>query len=141
MPTTRGKVASNHDERDPYLDLVREFPLRPLRSEADLDAAVAMIDRLSDREELAPEEDDYLEVLATLVETYETEHEPEPVVSAADMLRHLIAAKGVTQAKVAGATGVNESTLSEILSGKREVSRKVMRALADYFCVDPAVFL
>ena len=43
-------------------------------------------------------------------------------------LLHLIAAKGVTQAKVAGATGVTESTLSEILSGKREVSRKVMRS-------------
>jgi HTH-type transcriptional regulator / antitoxin HigA len=126
---------------NPYLDLVREFPLRPIRADADLDRAVAMLDRLSDRESLAPEEDDYLEVLATLVEAYETAHEPEPVVSAAEMLRHLIEAKGVTQAEVAGATGVNESTISEVLSGKREVGRKVMHALADYFRVDPAVFL
>ena len=140
MPTTRGKVVSG-DNRGPYLDLVRELPLRPLRSEADLDRAIAMIDRLSDRASLAPEEDDYLEVLAVLVEAYETEHEPEPVVSTAAMLRHLIEAKGVTQAEVAGATGAGESTISEVLSGKREVSRKVMRALADYFRVDPAVFL
>ena len=141
MPTTPDKVVSNHDERDLYMDLIREFPLRPLRSDAELDRAVAMIDRLSDREELAPEEEDYLDVLAGLVEAYETEHDPEPVVSAADMLRLLIEAKGVTQAKVAGATNLNESTISEILSGKREVSRKAMHAFADYFHVDPAVFV
>ncbi|MBV8318931.1 MAG: helix-turn-helix domain-containing protein [Planctomycetaceae bacterium] len=141
MPATPDKVASNHDERDLYMVLIQEFPLRPLRSDAELERAIAMLDRLSDREELALEEEDYVDVLTDLVETYETEHDPEPVVSAADMLRHLIEAKGVTQAKVAGATGVNESTISEILSGKREVSRKAMHALADYFRVDPAVFI
>jgi HTH-type transcriptional regulator/antitoxin HigA len=38
---------------DQYLDLVRRFPLRPLRGDADLDAAIAMIDSLIDRPKLA----------------------------------------------------------------------------------------
>jgi HTH-type transcriptional regulator / antitoxin HigA len=126
---------------DLYLELVKEFPLRPIRTDDDLGRAIAMIDRLSDRDSLAPEEDDYMDVLCGLVELYETENDPEPMVSAADMLRHLIEAKGVNQTQVASATGVNESTISEILTGKRAISRKVMRTFADYFRVDPAVFI
>jgi HTH-type transcriptional regulator/antitoxin HigA len=138
MPKTNKSAEGG---RDLYLDLVREFPLRPIRSDGELGRAIAMIDRLSDRESLATEEEDYMDVLAGLVELYETENDPEPVVSAADMLRHLIESKGVNQLKVAAATGVNESTISEILASKRKVSRKVMYAFADYFRVDPAVFI
>src|SRR5205823_5286538 len=84
-----------------YLALIREFPLRPIRSEAELDQAIAVIDALSDRAELAPEERDYLLVLADLIERYEEEHHPMPPVSGAAMLRHLIEAKGATQVQVA----------------------------------------
>ena len=34
---------------DRYLDLVRQFPLRPLRTDGDLDAAIAAINSLIDR--------------------------------------------------------------------------------------------
>ncbi len=40
---------------DQYLELLRGFPLRPLRSDADLDAAIAMIDSLIDRTTTAME--------------------------------------------------------------------------------------
>src|SRR5436190_11985998 len=81
---------------DRYLDLVRRFPLRPLRSDADLDAAVAVVDLLLDREELTPPEQDYLDVLGDLVEAYEEEAIPIKAVSDAEMLRFLIEQKGVT---------------------------------------------
>src|SRR5438034_531118 len=61
---------------DRYLDLVRQFPLRPLRSDADLDAAVAAIDGLLDRPKLTAPERDYLDVLSDLVEAYEAETIP-----------------------------------------------------------------
>src|SRR2546430_10952534 len=47
---------------DRYLDLVRRFPLRPLRTEADLDAAIAAMDALPDRPVLTAPEQDYLDV-------------------------------------------------------------------------------
>ena len=49
-----------------YLKLILIFPLRPLRSDADLDRAVDMVDALTDQKDLAPEEADYLEVLGRL---------------------------------------------------------------------------
>jgi HTH-type transcriptional regulator/antitoxin HigA len=138
---TKTKMPSAPRGRDLYLELVREFPLRPLRSEPELDRAIAVIDSLSDREDLAPGERDYLLVLARLIEDYETEHAPPARASGGDVLRLLIEANDRTQARVAADTGVSESSLSEILSGKRPISRKAMKALAGYFHVDPAVFI
>ena len=84
-----------------YLKLVRTFPLRPIRSDDSLDRAIAVINSLLDRDDLSPAEADYLDVLSDLVERYETEEHPMEDVSDADMLQHLIEAKGVTQAEVA----------------------------------------
>ena len=126
---------------DRYFDLVRGFPLRPIRTDAELDRAVVLIDSLIDRERLEPDEQDYLDVLADQVERYESERHPLPAVSEADMLRHLVEARGVTQLKLATETSIAESTISNILSGKRGMSRKHIETLAAYFKVSPAVFL
>src|SRR5262249_43120022 len=64
-----------------YLELIRMPPLRPLRSDADLDRAVMMVDALTERPELAPEQADSLEVLSRLIEDYEAEHDPLPAMS------------------------------------------------------------
>ena len=125
---------------DRYLELVRAFPLRPLRNDTDLDAAVAMIDALIDLEELSSPEQDYLDVLSDLVETYEEQTIPIESVSDAKMLQSCIEAKGVTQAEVAKRTRIAESTISEVLSGKRKLNRAQIGKLARYFKVSPAAF-
>ena len=126
---------------DRYLELVRRFPLRPLRSDADLDAAVTVIDALLDRDELSPPEQDYLDVLSDLVEVYEEEHVPIRPVGDADMLRFLIESKGVTQAQAAVEAGIAESTISEVLSGKRKLNRGQIGKLTRYFNVGPGAFV
>jgi HTH-type transcriptional regulator/antitoxin HigA len=126
--------------RDRYLDLVRRFPLRPLRSDEDLAAAVVVIDGLLSRASLTPEESDYLEVLSDLVEAYETEAHPTGPVSDADLLNHLIEARRVSQSEVADATGIAVSTISDVLRGKRTLNRAHIGKLARYFHVSPDVF-
>src|SRR5207253_4684564 len=108
---------------DRYLDLVRRFPLRPLHTDADLDAAVAVIDALIDRAGLTTPEQDYLDVLSDLVEAYEAEALPMRPVGDADLLRFLIEQKGVTQSDTAASAGIAESTVSEVLAGKRRLNR------------------
>lgn len=125
---------------DRYLDLVREFPLRPIRSEEDLDVAINRIDTFLAKPALDPAEEDYLDVLSDLVKRYETEKHPIAPVSDADMLRHLIEAKEVSQTEVSQATGIVVSTISDVLSGKRTLSRKHIGKLAKYFSVAPTVF-
>lgn len=134
--------AGNGQATDTYLHLVRQCPLRPVRTEKELDRAIAMIDSLLDRAHLDSAEDDYLDVLGDLVERYEDEAHPIETsdLSDAEMLEHLIEAKDVTQADVARATGIAESTISEVRSGKRTLSRTHIGKLAAYFHVDPGVF-
>src|ERR1700732_410456 len=86
---------------DRYLDLVRRFPLRPLRTDADLDAAIAVIDALIDHPRLTASEQAYLDVLSDLVEADEAEMVPIRPVGDAELLRFLVEQKRVTQAEAA----------------------------------------
>jgi HTH-type transcriptional regulator/antitoxin HigA len=127
--------------RDRYLECIREFPLRPIRSDGELDDALAVIDRLLGQKRLALEERDYLDVLSDLVARYESERHPMPRVSDGAMLRHLIEAKNVTQVQVARATGIAESTISAVLAGNRRLKREHIEKLARYFHVGARAFM
>jgi len=94
-----------------------------------------------DQKRLVAEERDYLDVLSGLVERYEKERHPMPPVSDAEMLRHLIEAKSVTQVQVARATGIAESTISAVLAGNRRLNREHIEKLARYFHVGARAFL
>ena len=125
-----------------YLALFRTFPIRPLRSEKDLDEAIAAVsDLFCRREPLNPHEQDYLDVLGHEIERYEAEAYPIPRVSEAAMLRHLLEAQGASLSATAEATGIAISTLSAVLNGKRKLNVKHIRQLSAYFGVEPGVFL
>jgi HTH-type transcriptional regulator/antitoxin HigA len=126
--------------RDRYLDLIQRFPLRHLRSDADLDEATKVIHSLIDLESLSKAEQDYLDVLSDLVEAYEDKTIPIAEPDDAEMLRLLIEAKEVTQAEVAKRTRIAESTISEVLSGKRKLNRTQIGKLARYFKIAPGAF-
>ena len=136
MKTTR-KVSVR---RDAYLELIHRFLLRPIRSEEELDRAMEVVDELIDRDKLEPSERDYLDVLSDLTERYESETHPIEPVSDAVMLAHLIEAKNVTQADVAREARIAESTISEVLAGKRMLNRFHISKLSRYFNVSPTVF-
>jgi HTH-type transcriptional regulator/antitoxin HigA len=126
--------------RDAYLELIKRFPLRPIRTEVDLDGAIAVVDELLDRAHLEPGERDYLDVLSDLIERYELEAHPIPPASDAEMLAHLLEARRATPVDVARATGIAGATISEVLAGKRQFNRAQIGRLSRYFHVGPAVF-
>ena len=137
MKTRKKKIA----KEDRYLELVQCVPLRPIRSEAELDEAINMVNYLIDQEKLNTDEKDYLDVLADLIEKYEDVHVVFDRVSDAEMLRFLIEdAKKTTQAIVAKECRIAESTISAILSGKRKPNRGHISKFARYFHVKPTVF-
>jgi len=127
---------------DRYLELIRENPLRVIRSEDEYARAIATLDRLSDRgNDRTPAETEYVLALAVFVEKYEEEHHPIPPASGVDMLRYLIETHQRTQSDVAIGTGLADSSISEILAGKRKLSVKHIQALARFFKVKAGVFL
>ena len=129
-----------HEADDNYLELVRAFPLRPIRSEAELDRAIEVIDSLVVRDDLDSGQEDYLDVLGDLVHKYEAEHYPIKAVSDRDIVRFLLESNGMDQAELARLSGIAESTVSEILAGKRTLCRRHIAGLSRGFRVSPAVF-
>lgn len=126
--------------RDEYLDLVRRFPLRPIRNDAELDDAIRVINSLVDKDALSAPEQDYHDVLSDLIEAYEDEHITFDYPGDDGMLRYLLDLKEVSQADLAKQARIPESTISEILAGKRKLNRKQVGKLATFFGVEPGAF-
>lgn len=122
--------------KDSYLDLILEFPLASIKSDQHLALAQEVIDQLLIRGKLDEGEETYLDALSDLVATYEDEHHAIEPASDADMLRHLMDAKGISQATLSRDTSIPKSMVSEVLAGKKPFSRQMIRKLADYFRVD-----
>ena len=136
---TKTKFGLKHKDRDSYLELVLEFPLTSIKSEEHLSVAQDIMDELLSKGKLSHGEEMYLDALSDLAAAYEDEHHPIDPASDADMLRHLMEAKGVTQVEVSQEAGISKSTISEVLSGKRPFSRQMIRKLASYFKVDVSI--
>jgi HTH-type transcriptional regulator/antitoxin HigA len=97
------------------------------------------MDRLLAKGQLDEGEEMYLDALSDLVAAYEDDHHAIEPASDADMLRHLLEVKGISQAQLSRDTSIPKSTISEVLAGKKRFSRQMMRKLADYFKVDVSV--
>jgi len=148
QPATKARPAAkrqaNGRPAPAYLALIDIFPLRPLRSDRDYDAAAAVLDTLAVRPEgsLDLGEQDYFDTLTMLMEAYDLEHhglhaqQRDPIA----MLKYLMQESGMTQADLGRLLG-NRALASLILHGHRDLSKSHIRKLAGHFRVSPAVFL
>ena len=141
MKVSPAKTSQKLDKA--YFELVRRFPLQTLASDKDLDAAIEVINLLVDRgfENLTAGEEAYLDVLSDIVEKYETEHHPIPDASPAKMLQFLIEDRKTNQRTVAKGAGIPTSTMSQLLSGQRELNINHIERLTAFFGVRPEVFI
>ena len=80
-----------------------------------------------------------LDIVGILIADYEREHVPEPEGSPIGCLKYLMAEHGLKQKdfKELGSPGV----ISEILSGKRELNKRQIKALSQRFNCNPAIFI
>jgi HTH-type transcriptional regulator/antitoxin HigA len=127
-----------------YLALIREFPLIPIGSEEHYDASLAVLDRLAVRTEssLDAGEAAYLAALTQFVQDYEQQHHAimTEALSPLEMLRHLMKQTGLTPADLGRIIG-NRGLASQILLGKRTISKANIRKIADYFHINPGALL
>ena len=125
-----------------YLSLVREFPLRPIRSKSDYDRAAAVLDKLAVRDDsdLDDGESDYLETLSMLIEAYDRDHFPMPIRkrSPIELLKFLMKQNQLTTTNLGQILG-SKGLASEILHNKRELSKAHIRKLAKRFDIDPGL--
>lgn len=123
-----------------YYRLVEQLPLTHIRDDKQMAAAQAMIDQLL-QSRLDKGAQEYLDALTDLVEVYEEERAPMPDASEAEVLRELMRSHGLSQARLAQAVGVSQSTLSAVLTGERSLTKGQVVTLARFFHVSPSAFL
>jgi HTH-type transcriptional regulator/antitoxin HigA len=125
-----------------YADLVVKVLPAAIRSEEEYEIMLANIDELMSKGEdkLSPEEERLLETLAILVESYEDEHYPMPEVPPNEVLKFLIEENGLKQSDllhIFGSSGI----ASEVVNGKRSISKAQAKKLAEFFKVSVELFI
>lgn len=141
MKALKIKAASIPDH---YMALVRRFPLRPIRTEAEYDAAILVVNALAVRGEggLRPGEADYLDVLSDLVSKYEDTHYRLPARAATSLerLRQVVAQAGLSASDLGRLLG-NRGLGATLLAGRRALSKTHIRVLAAHFRLEAGYFL
>jgi HTH-type transcriptional regulator/antitoxin HigA len=120
-------------------EMIRQGAPRLIHTDEELTEYTQALFDLTAKPEPSPEEEEAIELMTLLVERYEQDRYSLPEAEPADVLRSLLEWNGLSQRDVAPELG-SESTVSLVLSGKRQLNRDHITRLSRRFNVSPAVF-
>ena len=113
--------------------------VRPIRTEADYEAALAKLEQVMVAEPGTPEYD-VLAVVSTLVEVYEKEHYPVPLPDPISAIEFHMERLGMTRADLEPYIG-SRARVSEILNRKRPLTLRMIRALEKELGIPAAILV
>jgi HTH-type transcriptional regulator/antitoxin HigA len=129
-------------DRTKYLRLANRVVVKAIENKREYDAMVAEVGRLMDKgeEHLSAEESALLETMAILIQAYDDERYPLPEVPPSKMLAHLMESSGRQARDLLPIFGTR-GRVSEILNGKRSISKAQAKELAEFFKVSVELFI
>lgn len=102
---------------------------------------LAIVEKLMKKgEDLSAEEEKLLKLLARLIEDFEQRYYQPPEAEPLEVLHHLMDARGIKPSQLWEVFG-SKGIASEVLNGKRGISKTHARALANYFHVPADLFV
>ena len=113
--------------------------IKPIHTERDYEHALKRIDQLWEAKRGTPQGDE-MEVLLTLVSAYEQEHHPIPPPSPVEAIKFRMEQSGMTKADLGRYLG-SRSRVTELLSGKRKLTVRMMKILYHELGVPPEALL
>lgn len=113
-----------------------------IHNDTECKRAIAEIDKLLAKgaKNLSPEEERLLDLLSTLVEQYEDETEDFPSSPPHRTLQFLMEQNDLRQVDLVNIFG-SSGRVSEIVNGKRAISKAQAKALGEFFKVSPELFI
>jgi HTH-type transcriptional regulator/antitoxin HigA len=126
-------------DRNEYVHLLEALPPVKIRTSEQAATTEAQIEKLMARPALSDAERAYVDLLSDLLADWEDATVEIPDVHGAELVRALLAEHGLRQKDLVGVFAT-ESVVSEVLAGRRELTRKHIEALARFFKVTPAAF-
>jgi len=122
-----------------YAALLSETRPEVIRDEKQNQDYIRRLEKLTSKKSLNRAEEKLIELLVVLIDDFEAKHYPVPDASPVAIVRHLMEAHNLRQKDLLDVFGT-ESIASEVLHGKRELTRDHIRRLSARFGVSPAVF-
>lgn len=113
--------------------------IQPIHTEIDYKNALSRIDEIFNAKKGTPDGDE-LEILGILVEEFEKRHFPIEAPNPIDAIKFRMEQLGLTQNDLSRLLG-SKSRASEILSGKRTLSLKVIRLLNQKLSIPAEILL
>jgi HTH-type transcriptional regulator/antitoxin HigA len=101
--------------------------IRPIKTERDYNESIKRIDELWGSKKDTPQGDE-LDLLITLVESYEMKHYPIAPPDPVDAIKFRMEQMGMTKTDLAKYLG-SQSRVSEVLGGKRKLTLKMIKSL------------
>ena len=102
--------------------------LKPVRTKADYEAAIAEVERLWGAKRGTPK-GDRLDVLTTLIDVYEAKHYPMDPPDPVEAIKFRMEQQGLTAEDLVPYIG-STSRVSDVLSGQCELSKTMIRNLS-----------
>lgn len=129
-------------DRKKYARLANRVLLKAIETEAEYDRMTAAVGELMDKGEdnVSPEESALLETMAILIQAYDDRHHPLSSVAPSEMLAYLMETSGRTSRDLLPVFGTR-GRVSEVLNGKRSISKEQAKKLATLFQVSTDLFL
>ena len=123
-----------------YAELLRAALPHVIHTAAENQRCTDVLEGLLRRKKRSSEEKRLAELLTLLIEEFETKEYGPLHAGPIDILRHLMDANGLRQVDLLDVFGT-ASVISEVLKGKRELSKAHIAKLSERFHVSPALFL
>ena len=129
-------------DRKKYVRLANRIVVKAIETEEEYDHMVAAVKRLMDKgdDHLSPEEAALLETMAILIQAYDDLRYPLPPVAPNVMLAYLMETSGRTAKDLLPVFGTR-GRVSEVLNGRRSISKEQARKLASLFRVKVGLFI
>lgn len=124
---------------DKYLELLKQYPPRPIHNEEDLEMMQEVINRLLDKPQLTAEEREYLNVLGALIYEYEENQEPIPDIYGLELLKFILEERNLQKQDLLSIFE-SKSTLDDILDGQQELTPVYIQKLANFLNISPDLF-
>jgi HTH-type transcriptional regulator/antitoxin HigA len=120
--------------------LARALP-RVIKTQAENERIIAELERLDTRgRPLAPEEEDLADLMTLLIRQFEESRYPLGHAQPIKALRVLMEDRGIRQRDLIPVFG-SSSVVSDVLNGKRSISKAHARKLAEHFHVPASLFI
>lgn len=121
--------------------LLGEIVTDAIETDEEYENLLKVAERLNFAKNPTPEERTLHKLLVTRIQVYEKENYPMDKPAPHEILQDIMESSGIRQVDLVGIMKSSSGVVSEVVNGKRAISKAQAKALGDYFKVSPSLFI